>query len=203
VGRTGGIATVKSTVAAMLTELGAVLVDFDLLARQVVEPGQPAYHDIVEHFGSQVLDGQGNLERKLLAALVFGEPDRLKQLESFTHPRIFERFFAQLRAISSADPRAIVIADVPLLVEGNLGRLFDTVLVVYSTPPTQLGRLIARDGIDAEQAKRVIASQMPIDDKKAHADFLVVNEGDPEQTRAQVEAAWRRMLELAARGRGR
>jgi dephospho-CoA kinase len=203
VGLTGGIASGKSTVAAMLVELGAVLVDFDLRARRVVEPGQPALGEIAALLGPQALDGRGGLDRKRVSALVFGHPDKLKALEAITHPRIFRRFLDELRAIGRDNPKAIVIADVPLLAEGDLGFLFDRVMVVHASPATQLARLTARDDIDASHARRIIAAQMPIDDKKALADFLIANQGDEAHTRRQVEAAWERMKELAARGRGR
>jgi dephospho-CoA kinase len=189
-GVTGGIAGGKSTVSKMLAELGAPLIDFDELARRVVEPGTEGYRQIVDYFGRQVLAADGTLDRKKLSDIVFGDLEKRKKLESFTHPPIYEEFYREIAAITARDPAAIIQVAVPLLVELNLQFLFDRILVVEVPVETQLERLQARDGIDREAAERIIAAQLPIADKLPFADFIVDNSRDLTATRRQVEKIW-------------
>ncbi|MGD9125251.1 MAG: dephospho-CoA kinase [Desulfarculaceae bacterium] len=200
VGLTGGIASGKSSVSAMLTELGAHLIDFDLIARQVVEPDQPAYKEIVAYFGEQILQPDRGLDRKKLSALVFSDMEKRKKLEGFTHPRIYEEFFAQLQQISRQDPHAIIIVDVPLLVELNLMYLFEKVVVVWVSSQVQVKRLMQRDQIKKEEAANILAAQLSLDDKKAFADYLIDNDGDPKKTEAQVKELWKTFQNLADSG---
>jgi len=181
-GLTGVIASGKSTVSNKLEELGARLIDFDLIARQVVEPGRPAYNDVVKFFGTQVCLEDGTLDRKKISDIVFKDMEKRKKLEGFTHPRIYEEFFRQLREIGKADPAAVVIVDIPLLVELNLMYLFEKIIVVSVSPETQKKRLMERDGIDEEEATRIIASQLPVKDKKGFADWVIENDGSKEET---------------------
>ncbi|MCF8031990.1 MAG: dephospho-CoA kinase [Desulfarculaceae bacterium] len=197
VGLTGSIASGKSTVARRLVELGAHLIDFDLIARQVVEPGQPAYQEIVDYFGKQVLDDQGGLDRKKMSAIVFSDLEKRKKLEGFTHPRIYEEFFAQLQAITAKDPQGVVMVDVPLLVELNLMYLFEKNVVVYVTPEVQVERLMARDGISQDEAEQIMANQLGMDQKKGFADMVINNDGTPEQTEEQILALWDELKALA------
>ncbi len=197
VGLTGGIASGKSTVDQRLVELGARLIDFDLIARQVVEPGQPAYRQIVDYFGQQVLASDGALDRKKLSSIVFSDLEKRKKLESFTHPRIYEEFFGQLQDITAQDPRAVVIVDVPLLVELNLMYMFEKIVVVYVSPQVQVQRLMARDGIDQAEASQIIANQLPMDEKRGFADFVINNDGSREDTEKQVLELWGQLQELA------
>ena len=192
-GLTGSIASGKSAVAAGLVELGAHLIDFDLIARQVVEPGQPALAEIVDYFGRQVLDQDGALDRKKLSAIVFGDLEKRKKLEGFTHPRIYQEFFRQLEEIGARDPQAVIVVDVPLLVELNLMYLFEKNIVVYVSPQVQLERLMARDGIGQEQAGQIIGSQLSPQEKKGFGDFVVDNNGTPQETAAQVKELWQKL----------
>jgi dephospho-CoA kinase len=189
-GVTGGIATGKSTVSKMLEELGAPIVDFDVLARVVVEPGKPAYEQIVAFFGEQVLQEDGTIDRKRLSDVVFRDMEKRKKLESFTHPQIGAEFLNRVNEITSADPNAIIQVAVPLLIEVNLGHLFHKILLVYTPRETQIERLVARDGISEEEAGRILDAQLPIDEKLGYADFVVKNETDLEETRRQVEELW-------------
>ncbi len=173
---TGGVATGKTTVANMLTELGAPHIDFDVLARQVVEPGTPALKKIVEYFGKQVLQEDGTLDRK--------------KLESFTHPAILEEFLKQINAIAKQDPNAIIQVSVPLLIELNLQYVFDKILVVYADTEQQVQRLCKRDNISKEEAANILKAQVPIDEKVGYADFVVRNETNLKETRRQVEKIW-------------
>lgn len=190
VGLTGSIACGKSAAAAMLEELGAPMIDFDVLARVVVEPGKPAFQDIVDYFGKQVVGQDGTLDRKKLSDIIFGDLEKRKKLEGFTHPRIYEEFFRLINEISEKDPEAIIQVVIPLLIEVNMQYLFDKLIVVAVSPRVQAERLAARDGISLEEASKIISSQLAIDEKKGYADYVIDNEGSLEETRAQVEKVW-------------
>ena len=190
-GVTGGIATGKSTVSDMLSDLGAEHIDFDILSRLVVEPGQPALDQIVEYFGKQVLDADGCLDRKKMSDIVFQDFEKRKKLESFTHPAILEEFIRQIETITAENPAAIIQVSVPLLIEVNMQHMFDKILVVYAGPEQQIERLSKRDGITTEAAANILNSQLPIDDKLGYADYVIRNEGDLADTRRQVEQLWK------------
>jgi len=190
VGVTGGIASGKSTVSRMLEETGAPAVDFDVLARQVVEPGKPAFKEIIAFFGERVLQSDGRLDRKKLGGIVFADEDKRKALENMTHPRIVEAFLDQVAEIARRDPHAIIQAVVPLLFEVNLQHLVHKVLLVYIPREMQIERLMKRDGISREAAQNILKAQLPIEEKPAHADFVIHNEGTLEETRRQVEQVW-------------
>ena len=195
VGITGGIASGKSTVAKMLAQLGAPIIDFDLLAREVVGPDEPAFREIVDYFGDEVIGEDGNLDRKRLSGIVFREPQKRKILEGMTHPRILKAFVRQVRQLAEKDPRAIIQAVIPLLFEGRLEPLVHKVVVVYVSPETQIDRLMKRDQISREEAERILDAQMPIDQKAARADFMIPNEGDLTETKKAVKALWQQLKE--------
>ena len=192
-GLTGVIASGKSTVSNKLAELGARLIDFDFIARQVVEPGRPAYNDVIKFFGTQVCLENGSLDRKKISDIVFKDMEKRKKLEEFTHPRIYEEFFRQLVEYGQDDPASVVIVDIPLLVELNLMYLFQKIIVVSVTPETQKERLMERDGIEQEEALRIIASQLPIKEKKGYAEWIIDNDGSKEDTLSQVERLWKEL----------
>lgn len=190
---TGGIATGKSAVAALLAGKGAAIVDADVIAREVVEPGEPALAEIAGEFGGEVLLADGRLDRPALAAVVFADADRRRRLEAILHPRIGRRLHERVAAaLASGAP--LVAADVPLLYEGGGERDYDGVLVVWADAATQLARLMARDGLAREDAERRLAAQMPVDEKRDRATWVVDNSGAPEATRAQVDAWWRDVM---------
>jgi len=204
VGLTGGIATGKTAVASMLSELGAPLVDFDVLARRVVEPDRPAWRDIVAYFGEQVLSDDRTLDRARLGEIVFADAEKRKRLESFTHPRISELFIAEVQRIREDDPEAVIQVAVPLLLEANMQFMFDHLVVVFAPEEVQVERLMRRDGISRSDAEARLRAQMPIADKLDYADSIVDNSGSLEDTRRQVEDLWARLQALRAeRGRGR
>lgn len=190
-GVTGGIGSGKTTVADMLGAKGAKIVDFDLLAREVVEPGTGGFNRIVGYFGTQVLAEDGTLDRKRLSKIVFNDVEKRKQLEGFTHPAIFKAFFARVKAISTADPGSVILVVIPLLVELNLQYLFDCLMVVYVPREVQIRRLARRDNITADEAAVILKSQIPIDEKLKFADFVIDNAGTLEETREQVEGLWK------------
>ena len=191
VGLTGGVASGKSTVARQMAACGAITIDFDLLAREIVEPGQPALAEIVAHFGSDVLNADGTLNRRRLSKLVFTHPQKRRELERITHPAIYTAFRAALGRCTAASRGGVVQAVVPLLVEVNLQSWFDHLIVVYVPRAQQLERLMARDGITAVEAEAILAAQLPLHKKLRHADFIVRNDGDREATRNQVAFIWR------------
>jgi dephospho-CoA kinase len=189
-GVTGGIASGKSTVARMLEESGAPAVDFDLIARQIVEPGKPAFKEIVAFFGEKVLQKEGGLDRKKLAGMVFQDERKRKTLENITHPRIVYAFLDQVREITHRNPHAIIQAVIPLLFEANLRHLVHKILLVYIPREMQIERLMKRDGIRREAAQNILKAQWPIDAKLGYADYVIHNEGNLQETRKQVEAVW-------------
>lgn len=173
VGLTGGVATGKSTVADMFKSLGAAVIDADVLARQVVEPGKPAWRDIVRTFGRAVLNGDRSLNRQLLGDIVFKSTPRRRQLERIIHPRV-ARLQAQLtRAIAATDPRAVVVYEVPLLYEAGVDARVDMVIVVTADHATQVARLIQRTGLPRREVIRRIHSQMPLAEKRRRADLVL------------------------------
>ena len=190
-GLTGGIASGKSVVARMLEELGAVTLDFDVLAREVVRPGSPAWKDIVAFFGDHVLGSDGALDRRTLSRIVFTDEDKRKRLEHFTHPRIFELYAERVEAVAERRPDAVVQAVIPLLIEMNLQHFFHAVAVVYVPAEVQIARLTARDGMTDREAARILHAQLPIHTKLARADWVIRNEGALARTRDQVEEMWR------------
>lgn len=196
VGLTGGIATGKSVVARMLEKLGAHTIDFDVLARRVVEPDEPAWRDIVEYFGEQVLNEDRTINRRMVGDIVFQDSEKRKRLEAFTHPRIRDIFQREAAAIIAEDPDAIVVAVVPLLIENNLQPMFDHVVVVHVPEAMQIERIIERDRLSREAAVARIGAQMPIDEKIECADTAIDNSGALDQTRLQVVELWNHLRRL-------
>ncbi len=200
VGLTGGIATGKSTVSALLRQLGCEIVDADLLAREVVEPGQPAWTTIVAEFGQDVLTGDGTLDRKKLGAIVFADPERRRRLEAITHPAIRERFQARLDELAEKGFTGIVIFDAAVMIESGNYKNMDRLVVVVTDEPTQMSRLRGRDGTDDAEGRRKIASQMPLSEKAKLADYVIDNSGDRHATAEQVRRVFAALMsELDAR----
>jgi dephospho-CoA kinase len=187
---TGGIASGKSTVSRLLEEMGVPLVDLDVLARQVVEPGKQAFLEILHFFGPTVLDPAGRLDRKRLSDLVFRDPQKRKTLEGFTHPRIFEEMDRRIHEIAAARSGEIIQVAVPLLFECGLQVRFHKVLLVHAPREVQAQRLMARDRISREAADSILDAQLPMDEKIGKADFVVYNQGTLEEMRIQVEKVW-------------
>ena len=190
---TGGIASGKSAVSKMLEDLGAPIIDYDVSAREIVDPGKPAWKDIVACFGEHVLKEDRQIDRKKLSDIVFHDAKKRKQLECITHPRIIEEAARRADEIAVRNPNAILQVAVPLLVEINIQDKFDKVLVVYVSRETQIERLMKRDGITREAAESILKAQLPIDEKLRYADFVIHNEGTLEETRRQVEQVWKEL----------
>jgi len=202
VGLTGGVATGKSTVSAMFAALGCLIIDADRLAREVVEPGQPAYAQIVSAFGRGVLRPDGGIDRKALGSIVFADPAPRERPESFTHPAIRHRIRARLAELGAAGFEGVAILDAPVMVESGDSRDVDRLVVVTADEPAQVARQQARDGLGAEDARRRIRSQMPLDEKARLADYLIDNSGELAATEARVSEVHRALRrELDARRR--
>lgn len=193
IGLTGGIATGKSTVASMLAARGAVVVDADAIAHDVLLPGAAAFDDVVERFGAAVLDGSGAIDRTVLGGLVFADPELRLELERITHPRINELMGERIAAAGQT-ATSLVVADIPLLFESGRDDAFDGTMLVYARPATQLLRIRERDGLDDIAAQRRLVAQLPIDEKRARATWIIDNEGSRESTAAQVDSWWRRVV---------
>ncbi|MBN1652446.1 MAG: dephospho-CoA kinase [Deltaproteobacteria bacterium] len=202
IGITGGIATGKTTVAEMLSRLGSPLIDFDLLARVVQQPGKPAFRDIVSFFGTNVLRPEGDLDRKKLSQIVFQDEHKRRRLEHFTHPRILKEYRKQITRLTSEKPAAIIQIVVPLLIEADLQHMFDKLILVYVAQEEQLRRLMKRDGISKPRAQRILAAQLSIEDKRRYADYVIDNSLSLEHTQKQVERLWRQLTQLKTRQSG-
>jgi dephospho-CoA kinase len=192
IGLTGGIASGKSFVADILEELGAVVIDADQLAREVVKPGAEPYRMIVEAFGRNVLQPDGTLDRKALGKIVFSDPDARKRLERITHPAIIRLAEKRLEGerLKGTD---VVFYMVPLLLEVGLTSSVDEVWVVYADDETQVERLMKRDKIGKDEALGKMAAQMPMDEKIRFGKVIIDNRGTPEETRRKVVELWKEL----------
>jgi dephospho-CoA kinase len=185
VGLTGGVASGKSTVSAILAELGAVVIDADVLAREVVAPGTDGLAEVVEAFGREVLGPDGGLDRPALGAIVFGDPDRRRLLEGIIHPRVRARA-AEIEA--GAPGGSVVVHDIPLLAETGQADSFDAVVVVDAPVETQVARMVEQRGMSREDAEARVAAQASREDRLAVATYVVDNTGTLEQLRERVVA---------------
>lgn len=188
IGLTGGMGSGKSAVTALLRARGFTVIDADVVARKVVEPGTPGLAQVVQAFGPGVLNVEGELDRKKLAAQVFGKPDELRRLEMILHPLIQQKV-ADRRQEAAARGEALVFYDVPLLFEKNLGAQFDAVVVVWSTEAQQIERSMKRDGASREDVERRLSAQIPLAEKKLKADVLIDNSGTFESLPVRVDTA--------------
>ncbi|WP_422657804.1 dephospho-CoA kinase [Paenibacillus sp. EC2-1] len=195
IGLTGGIATGKSTVSSMLIRKGALLVDADLIAREVMLPGHPVLAAVAGHFGQDVIQEDGQLNRKKLGEIIFNDPNERLVLNGITHPAIRQEIRRQMAEYESAYPERLVVVDIPLLYESELQVLFEKVIVVYVPRDKQLERLMERDGITEERALARLNSQMDIEQKKRLADEVIDNSGTLGETHEQVDKLWNRLFE--------
>jgi dephospho-CoA kinase len=186
VGLTGSIAVGKSFVLDIFRELGCHVLDADVTAREVVEPGTVGLAKIVENFGTDVLLSTGELNRSKLGGIVFANEDKLQLLNSIVHPLVIERQNEWIKAWESADPDGIAIVDAALMIESGGYRRFDKLIVVWCRPEVQLERLMLRDGLSAEEAARRVAAQIPQEEKKSYADLLIDTSAGFEDARRQT-----------------
>lgn len=191
IGLTGSIGSGKSTVAGMLAAHGATVIDYDALAREVVAPGTPGLHEVVAAFGADVLAADGSLDRRALASVVFADPDALARLDAIVHPRVFA-LAAQRQAQlvgRQAEAPTLVVHEVPLLVEARLVDEFDAVVVVTAPLDVTIERLRAR-GLREDEARARLAAQATDEERLAVADYVVHNDGTPDELAARVRALW-------------
>jgi dephospho-CoA kinase len=198
VGLTGGIGAGKSAVAARLAELGAIVVDSDVLAREVVAPGTAGLAEVVSVFGPGVLNAEGAMDRAAVARTVFADTDARRRLEEIIHPRVRA---AMSEIVRTAPPGAVVVNDVPLLVESNLAANYDLVVVVAAPADLRFERLVRDRGMDTEQARARIAAQATDAERLAVADVVITNDATLRELRGRVDQVWRETIEPAARSR--
>ena len=199
VGLTGGIGSGKSEVSRRLRDLGAVVIDADAVAREVVEPGTPGLAAVVKEFGDGVLLADETLDREGLGRIVFGDPAKLAALNAIVHPLVGERIGAMIADVERGSPDAIVVYDVPLLVENHLQDGYDVVLVVAAGVETQLHRLVEQRGMSREDAQARIAAQAPLSAKLAVADIVIDNDGELAALDARVKEVWADLRARAGR----
>lgn len=200
-GLTGGIGCGKSTVAAMMRELGCEVLDADIVAREVVEPGQPAYDEIVAAFGREILASDGSLDRPKLAKIVFPDASKLTKLNHIVHPRVIERQEAWLTDLAAKNPGAIAVIEAALLIEAGAHATLDRLIVVWCNPDQQIDRLVGESGraMSREDALKRINAQMPLNQKRRMATDEIDNSGAIAATREQVRALVERLRKLAAK----
>jgi dephospho-CoA kinase len=186
-GLTGGIASGKSAVAAMLRELGFAVLDADALGHKLIEPGQAAYAEVIQEFGPSITDSSGRIDRSKLGAIVFADRARLDRLNAIVHPRVAEVILSQFEVWRRAGVRDAVFVEAALLVESGIHKKLDGLVVVWCTPEQQLERLIAR-GLSEAEARRRISAQLPVEEKLRLATEKIDSSGSLEETHRQIEA---------------
>jgi dephospho-CoA kinase len=197
-GLTGGIASGKSTAARVFAELGAKIIDADRLGHEVIGRRGEAYEELLREFGAAILDAspQGNIDRERLGRIVFRDPEKLRRLNAIVHPAIIARTEQLAAEHHARDPQAVILVDAALIFEAGIGGRFHKVIVVWCRPELQLERLMAKAGITRKEAERRIAAQMPVEEKRRRADFLIDSSGSLESTHGQVESVYGKLRQL-------
>lgn len=194
VGLTGGIASGKSLVANIFKDLGAHIIDADRIVHQLLEPDQQAWEEVCAHFGKDILLPDKGIDRRKLGELVFNNAEHRTWLNSCLHPKVFNAYSAQIKHLRDRSPNAIVIFDAALLIETGYSRTMDKIVVVYADQEQQIERLDSRDKYTREQALARIASQMPLAEKRGHADYVINNTGSREDTERQARDIYSRLM---------
>jgi len=190
-GLTGGIATGKTTVASLFKEKGVYIIDADLIAREVVKKGLPAWKMIKEEFGNDVLQEDGELDRKKLGSIVFSSKEKIQKLNSIVHPFVRERMMEEIEKAISMERN--ILLDIPLLFENGIHKWLRPVILVYAPVEVQIERLMKRDGLSREECEKRIKAQMPIEEKKRLADYIIDNSGEISNTKRQVEEVYEKI----------
>lgn len=201
VGLTGGVASGKTTISYLLREEGAYVIDADQIARELVRPHTPVWNQIVKVFGREILEKDGSIGRKKLAAIVFSDPQQRGLLNRILHPRIEEEMDRRLEEMSQRHPDSIVVVDAALLVETGDYRKMDKLIVVTSTETQQIERLGQRDGMEPEQAREILSSQMALEEKLKVADFVIRNDGSFEETERRAKEVFQELKKIALQKR--
>ena len=201
-GLTGGIASGKSTVAAMLGELGAKVIDADQLGHEELRPGAPAFPEIVRRFGREVLAPSGEIDRRRLGAIVFADSGKLAQLNAIVHPAIMARSEEMVAAFEAQDPAVVVVVDAALIFEAHMEDRFLKIIVAWCRPEQQLQRLMAKAGLTREEAERRIGAQMSAEEKRRRAEYVIDCSGSLRHTREQVAALYPKLKSPAQPKKG-
>ena len=196
-GLTGGIASGKSTVARFLEALGAKVIDADRVGHELLQPANPVFDQVVSHFGREILKPCGEIDRERLGSVVFADPQKLGELTSMMHPRLIARIKELAEELRSREPRAVIVVDAALIYEAGVADSFAKILVAWCRPEQQIERLMAKTHISRQEALRRMACQMPAEEKRRRADYVIDCSGSMEQTRAQVEALYPALKRLA------
>lgn len=201
IGLTGGIGSGKSTVDTLFRERGAYIIDFDTLAHAAEAPNSVAWKGIVDTFGREILKSDNTIDRKKLGNIVFRDNEKLNTLNSIVHPAVFNEWKRTIERIRREKPDAIIISDIPLLIEAGWQEFVDCVILVYISPEEQLKRIIKRNDYSRPEAEERLNSQMPIDEKIAYADFIINNEGPVGEIKRVVDEIWDKLLLLEKKKR--
>ncbi|MEK4479723.1 dephospho-CoA kinase [Paenibacillus sp. FSL R5-0876] len=193
IGLTGGIASGKSTVSALLVNKGARLVDADVIAREVMLPGHEVLAAAAKQFGKEILFSDGTLNRAKLGEIVFQDPVALQTLNNLTHPAIRQEIKNRMYSMEQEEPKRLIIVDIPLLFESGLETLFHEIVVVYVPREVQIARLMERNRLSLEEAEARLNAQMDIEQKRNKADYIIDNSGDLAYTEQQVAVFWDRL----------
>jgi dephospho-CoA kinase len=196
-GLTGGIASGKSTVAAIFQELGAAIIDADQIAHELIRAGSPVFAEIVSRFGTEILDASGQVNRKRLGEVVFADAAERAALNAIIHPAIMIRRQELIAGYEGSDPGAVVISDAALIYEAHIEGYFLKIIVAWCRPEQQLERLVSKTGLSREQAERRIVAQMPAEEKRRRADYVIDCSGNIEETKRQVTALYPELKRLA------
>jgi dephospho-CoA kinase len=195
-GLTGGVASGKSTAARMFEELGAKIIDADRIGHELLSRTSPAYPEIVRQFGREILDAAGEINRQRLGALVFADPEKLQALNAIVHPPIIARVEERARQFAVQNPGAVILVDAALIFEAGIGARFGKVIVTWCRAEQQLERLLHK-GLTRQEAESRVAAQIPIEEKRRRADFVIDSSGSLENTRAQVKVLYATLLRMA------
>lgn len=198
VGLTGGIASGKSEASRIFKKLGAYIIDADEIAHALLEPNTPTWKKVVESFGTEILRPDQTIDRQRLGQMVFDDPKKLAVLNAILHPSVFAEKERRQKAIAQADPQAVVVFDVPLLIETRAHEWVDKVMVVTVDRNTQLKRLMERNGLSKQEAQKRIEAQMPLSEKAKYADYLIDGHESLSKIEAQIREIFRELKQLAA-----
>jgi dephospho-CoA kinase len=196
IGLTGGISSGKDTVASFLRELGVTIIDADEISREIVKPGMPAWAELVEEFGSEILSPDNTIDRSKLGKIVFNEPSQLQRLNGITHPKIIAEEKKRIQSILKINPKAIIVVNAALLIESGNYKNMDKVIVVYADEKVQIERAMKRDHLSLSEVQKRIDAQIPLNEKSKYADFLIDNNGTFKNTKEQVEKVFKALTEL-------
>jgi len=199
VGLTGGIASGKSLVTRVLKELGAHIIDADKIVHDLLSSGENACNEVISHFGARIRLPDGSVDRRMLGDIIFNDPGERAWLNNCIHPRVFEAYNRQVHHLRERQPDAIVVMDAALLIETGYHKKMDKLIVVYARQQDQVKRLMERDRFTLEQALARISSQMPLDEKRKHADYVIDNTGSREASERQTREAFEKLRQEAGR----